>query len=592
MNKLLSETLGKSFDRYFVSSGPEGAPVVTSSEAGQYIHILSSQEVLNKKNFKCNKVGHLGALFFHDLAGAFRRLVEAADSDMPSREALTGIGTALPLPLFAAPRSGLVPRLRYNATTDFRLGLDRFPHLIIQVTPTLRNKVQMHRHPDRIRTILQASSLARLGNALRQDTSRPVVIVAIFIDSSLYLHEYHVYQPDPLERKVVYHRKDGSLHRPELAFEFIFRLYNLLSRVLVDNALFHGSYGLSLEKLDHRTEHYPPISLGTISLQSDDDDYQSDPPEVLTTSEYNRAAARLETIEMPVIRKRKNVFEDPLMKKPLGTAGYKLSSRYDHWDIMKLKPKMHVVIAPDTSEVLLKLSDGHSNELLILRFLSTLKSSQNRAIEFLGVLDFPIGTVMVLPWKPPIKKPHMYPVSWQIQFLEGVAFLHEHKIAHLDLNPNNVVFDKKDDEEHAQLWIIDFGLSLFVEDDETTVEGYCGTRDWTAPEVGTSDERDTKFSAIMADRWSCGKMLDYLDNYHQTRRLEGSEDVMRLREELSRFDPRARPSVREVLDAYLVMEKRQVDEARKRSAEEKGTGDGSQKRARGSAGGDAMDTGP
>ncbi|KAH9964121.1 kinase-like domain-containing protein, partial [Russula dissimulans] len=76
------------------------------------------------------------------------------------------------------------------------------------------------------------------------------------------------------------------------------------------------------------------------------------------------------------------------------------------------------------------------------------------------------------------------------QFLQGVAFLHEHKIAQRDLKPGNVVV-KVYDEQLGQLFIIDFDLAEFIESEETMIEGRCGTRTWIAPEVGTKERTST-----------------------------------------------------------------------------------------------------
>ncbi|KAI9443051.1 kinase-like domain-containing protein, partial [Lactarius indigo] len=92
----------------------------------------------------------------------------------------------------------------------------------------------------------------------------------------------------------------------------------------------------------------------------------------------------------------------------------------------------------------------------------------------------------------------------QTQLLEGVCFLHEHSIAHLDLKPANILVGGS---SLPQLSIIDFGLSIRVEDEWTLVEGYRGTQSWTAPEVGTEDEPGFKYSVILADRWACGRVL-------------------------------------------------------------------------------------
>ncbi|KAI0261726.1 kinase-like domain-containing protein, partial [Gloeopeniophorella convolvens] len=96
------------------------------------------------------------------------------------------------------------------------------------------------------------------------------------------------------------------------------------------------------------------------------------------------------------------------------------------------------------------------------------------------------------------------------QFLEGVAFLHENKIAHLDLNPSNVVVkvDGPLSARSLRLLIIDYGLSMFVEGEETLIDYWCGTRGWIAPEAGTEHGPDVEYSPILADRWACGRMIE------------------------------------------------------------------------------------
>ncbi|KAI9456023.1 kinase-like domain-containing protein [Lactarius psammicola] len=99
-------------------------------------------------------------------------------------------------------------------------------------------------------------------------------------------------------------------------------------------------------------------------------------------------------------------------------------------------------------------------------------------------------------------------VSLQNQLLEGVWFLHEHGIAHLDLKPGNILVGYTDALSFLpRLSIIDFGISIRVEGEETLVKGYRGTPGWSAPEVGTEYGTPKEYSAIRADLWSCGQLL-------------------------------------------------------------------------------------
>ncbi|KAI0296928.1 hypothetical protein B0F90DRAFT_1743468 [Multifurca ochricompacta] len=154
----LSALLDTTFHDYFqYPADSNEAEMTTESEIGQYLHILSSSEILNEHNFRANKEGQIDAVFLHDLAGQFRRLANKV-------EAKAGFRTDWPFSLVAEPQSGNVQRLR------------KFPHCILEVVSSTRSS-------------LEASCLARLGNRLRDaNQSDPVVIMAIFIDSNLQAH--------------------------------------------------------------------------------------------------------------------------------------------------------------------------------------------------------------------------------------------------------------------------------------------------------------------------------------------------------------------------------------------------------------------
>ena len=88
------------------------------------------------------------------------------------------------------------------------------------------------------------------------------------------------------------------------------------------------------------------------------------------------------------------------------------------------------------------------------------------------------------------------------RLLEGVRFLHEQNIAHLDLRLDNIVITAT-----MQLKIIDCGVSVRVSNLESWIEGYRGTEGWAASEL--ENDPDAKYQPIRADLWSAGRVLRF-----------------------------------------------------------------------------------
>jgi serine/threonine protein kinase len=114
--------------------------------------------------------------------------------------------------------------------------------------------------------------------------------------------------------------------------------------------------------------------------------------------------------------------------------------------------------------------------------------------------------------------------------IDGLAYLHEHCIAHRDIKPGNLVVDK-----NSCLKIIDFDTARQVKDEDEEVDGQCGTKHWMAPEV----EKKLKHSPIRADRWACGQVLLFL-----LRGLrKGDKSVRVFATKLMAHKPKQRPSL-------------------------------------------------
>ena len=89
------------------------------------------------------------------------------------------------------------------------------------------------------------------------------------------------------------------------------------------------------------------------------------------------------------------------------------------------------------------------------------------------------------------------------QIISGVAHLHELKITHRDINPNNILISFPSGASDGKKKLANFGLSRIVPDNQKHLNrsklrsgysyrfGPCGTRGWMAPEMSKNEENYT-----------------------------------------------------------------------------------------------------
>ena len=117
--------------------------------------------------------------------------------------------------------------------------------------------------------------------------------------------------------------------------------------------------------------------------------------------------------------------------------------------------------------------------------------------------------------------------------IKGLAYLHEHKVAHRDVKPHNLVCDGD-----FQLQIIDFDVAIEVQDENMEIDEYRGTKNWTAPEMGEEEGLTQMYSPIKADRWSCGRVL-----LRHMMVGKGDKRLSKFAEQLMANNPQQRPSL-------------------------------------------------
>ncbi|KAL5524889.1 MAD1_2 [Sanghuangporus sanghuang] len=247
--------------------------------------------------------------------------------------------------------------------------------------------------------------------------------------------------------------------------------------------------------------------------------------------------------EIPDLNALRQQIMDALKK-----ANFKVQSVKHDPDLEPLHKLPSHVLEATSSEgvpVVAKLVRSEdSDELSLLEELNAQRSPHNHVIPLMETVELGLGGfLIILPKKTSIS--NLSPcvldcefVRLSHQLVEGVAFLHRHKIAHLDIKPDNLVSDS----ESRCLYIIDFAIAIRCMEIDEMIELSCGTPKWSAPEIVHGDKRPLRpFNPIRADLWSCGAVLAFFGT-GKDRAIDSLTGL------LLNYDPRRRPLLHELID--------------------------------------------
>ena len=89
----------------------------------------------------------------------------------------------------------------------------------------------------------------------------------------------------------------------------------------------------------------------------------------------------------------------------------------------------------------------------------------------------------------------------------ALKYMHDRNIVHRDLKPENLVLAHNHPD--AEIKISDFGLSKVLKNDDETIMTVCGTKAYSAPEVGFGLPRGQQGDGYSSkvDLWSLGVIL-------------------------------------------------------------------------------------
>ncbi|KAH9176203.1 hypothetical protein EDB89DRAFT_2066023 [Lactarius sanguifluus] len=501
------------------------------SEIMHFVHITSvnarSWGMLKEGNRRCFKEADANWLFSYAIVDHVNSLPPNVASESDETKFTVKLGQD-PWPLQLIVQVGEEKENHiYTPRSDFLILKFGLPRLAVEVNSHTSHKT------DFFRLMLQGTIITRFANTLDMfKNEKNFIFVAIYISATGDADRYLLYQENG-SREVFYKKRSFKLSVTDDRMLFVLGLYNLVSALDVeteDEGTKKSVRELAVDLRKLRKDGKLPTFTGkTKNRRSHDGGNQAGPS---THGGGGGGSGSGATEE-------------------LGAQGYQvvpdiIETDGGTWELIeKLPPHIRTVYRRSDSnktELIAKHLREGSSELYFLKHLRTMQSQSPHIISFIETIPSITGGWLILPKQHTLRNQRLMnsggvhvrvQLGWGL--IRGLAYLHEHKVAHRDIKPDNLVCDST-----FCLQIIDFDVAIEVQDENTEVDEYRGTKGWTAPELGKEDGLTPMHSPIRADRWSCGCVL-----LRHIMVGKGDKHLSEFAERLMAKDPQLRPSLLE-----------------------------------------------